>query len=198
MRLSRRMWGKVVHVLVITVFTVLLAFPFYWMVITSFKQNVDLYTMENNPFVFNAKPTLDHLKFLFTETRFVRWLANTTFVGIVVVVITLVLAVPAAYSLARLSGRWGERLGIAIFLTYLVPQTLLFIPLSRIVAYLGLQDSLWALILVYPSFTAHRYRLNPFSKMLRGARSTPSSGSSMPRSAITANKRASTAGFFIR
>src|SRR5437762_10096891 len=114
MRLSRRMWGKVVHVLVITVFTVLLAFPFYWMVITSFKQNVDLYTMENNPFVFNAKPTLDHLKFLFTETRFVRWLANTTFVGIVVVAITLVLAVPAAYSLARLSGRWGERLGIAI------------------------------------------------------------------------------------
>ena len=153
MRVSRRIWGKVVHVLVITVFTVLLAFPFYWMVITSFKQNVDLYTMENNPFVFNAKPTLDHLKFLFTETRFVRWLANTTFVGIVVVVITLVLAVPAAYSLARLSGRWGERLGIAIFLTYLVPQTLLFIPLSRVVAYLGLQDSLWALILVYPSFT---------------------------------------------
>ena len=141
MRLSRRIWGKVVHVLVITVFTVLLAFPFYWMVITSFKQNVDLYTMENNPFVFNAKPTLDHLKFLFTETRFVRWLANTTFVGIVVVAITLVLAVPAAYSLARLSGR------------YLVPQTLLFIPLSRVVAYLGLQDSLWALILVYPSFT---------------------------------------------
>src|SRR5438045_3976465 len=153
MRLSRRMWGKVVHVLVITVFTVLLAFPFYWMVITSFKQNVDLYTMENNPFVFNAKPTLDHLKFLFTETRFVRWLANTTFVGIVVVVITLVLAVPAAYSLARLTGRWGGRLGILIFLTYLVPPTLLFIPLSRIVAILGLQDSIWALVLVYPTFT---------------------------------------------
>src|SRR5437764_2294494 len=153
MRLSRRMWGKVVHVLVITVFTVLLAFPFYWMVITSFKQNVDLYTMENNPFRFNAKPTLDHLKFLFTETRFVRWLGNTAFVGIVVVAITLLLAVPAAYSLARLSGRWGERLGIGIFLTYLVPPTLLFIPLSRVVAGLGLQDSLWAMILVYPTFT---------------------------------------------
>src|SRR6266480_4819213 len=123
MRLSRRIWGKVVHVLVITVFTVLLAFPFYWMVITSFKQNVDLYTMENNPFVFNAKPTLDHLTFLFTQTRFLRWLGNTTFVG------------------------------VGIFLTYLVPPTLLFIPLSRVIAYLGLQDSLWALILVYPSFT---------------------------------------------
>src|SRR2546430_13472968 len=156
MRHSRRMWGKVVHVLVITVFTVLLAFPFDWIVITSFKQNVDLYPMENNPFVFNAKPTLDHLKFLFTETRFVRWLANTTFVGVVVVSITLVFALPAAYSLARLSGRWGERVGIGIFLTYLVPPTLLFIPLSRVIAYLGLQDSLWALILVYPSFTDTR------------------------------------------
>jgi multiple sugar transport system permease protein len=123
------------------------------MLITSFKQNVDLYTMENNPFLFNAKPTLDHVKFLFTETRFVRWLGNTAFVGVVVVAITLLLAVPAAYSLARLSGRWGERLGIAIFLTYLVPPTLLFIPLSRVVAYLGLQDSLWALILVDPTFT---------------------------------------------
>src|SRR5437764_10323684 len=130
MRLSRRMWGKVVHVLVITVFTVLLAFPFYWMVITSFKQNVDLYTMENNPFLFNAKPTLDHLKFLFTETRFVRWLGNTAFVGVVVVAITLLLAVPAAYSLARLCWRWGGRLGMGIVLIYLVPPTFLFIPLS--------------------------------------------------------------------
>ena len=151
--MSRSIWGKLVHVLVLATFTILLAFPFYWMLITSFKQNVDLYTMENNPFIFNAKPTLDHLKFLFTETRFVRWLGNTAFVGVVVVAITLLLAVPAAYSLARLSGRWGERLGIGIFLTYLIPPTLLFIPLSRVVAYLGLQDSLWALILVYPTFT---------------------------------------------
>src|ERR1700757_3676269 len=151
--ISRRLWGKLVHVLVLATFTVLLAFPFYWMLITSFKQNLDLYTMENNPFLFNAKPTLDHLKFLFTETRFVRWLANTAFVGVVVVAITLVLAVPAAYSLARLSGRWGERLGIGIFLTYLVPPTLLFIPLSRVVAYLGLQDTLWAVVITYPSFT---------------------------------------------
>src|SRR6266404_628690 len=151
--ISRRIWDKLVHVFVLATFTILLAFPFYWMLITSFKQNLDLYTMENNPFLFNAKPTLDHLKFLFTETRFVRWLGNTAFVGVVVVAITLLLAVPAAYSLARLSGRWGERLGIGIFLTYLVPPTLLFIPLSRVVAFLGLQDSLWALILVYPTFT---------------------------------------------
>ncbi|HTA58365.1 MAG TPA: carbohydrate ABC transporter permease [Candidatus Baltobacteraceae bacterium] len=150
---SLRLAGKLVRAGVLIVFTTLLAFPFYWMIITSFKQNVDLYTMENNPFLFNASPTLAHLKFLFTETRFVRWLGNTAFVGVIVVLITLVLAIPAAYSLARLAGRWGERLGIAIFLTYLVPPTLLFIPLSRVIAFLGLQDSLWGLILVYPTFT---------------------------------------------
>jgi len=72
---------------------------------------------------------------------------------VLVVVITLLLALPAGYALARLTGRWGERLGIAIFLTYLVPSTLLFIPMSRIVATLGLQDTLWSLVVVYPSFT---------------------------------------------
>src|ERR1700687_3875562 len=152
-RLPRRLGGKLVHVLVITIFTVALAFPFYWMLIISFKQNVDLYTMENNPFIFNAKPTLDHVKFLFTETRFVRWLGNTAFVGAIVVAITLLLAVPAAYALARLTGRWGERIGICIFLTYLIPPTLLFIPLSRVVAILGLQDSIFSLVVVYPSMT---------------------------------------------
>src|SRR5258708_30251326 len=96
--------------------------------------------MENNAFIFNPRPTLDHLKFLFTETRFVRWLGNTAFVGVIVVAITLLLAVPAAYSLATLSGRWGERLGIGIFLTYLFPPTLLFIPLSRVLAYLWLHN----------------------------------------------------------
>ena len=160
LKVSSLLLDRVVRATVLAVFTVLLAFPFYWMIITSFKQNADLYTMENNPFLFNAKPTLDHLKFLFTETRFVRWLVNTAFVGVVVVAITLFLAVPAAYALARLAGRWGERLGIAVFLTYLVPPTLLFIPLSRVVAFLGLQDSLWALILVYPTFTV------PFSVWL--------------------------------
>ncbi len=75
------------------------------------------------------------------------------FVGVLVVLITLLLAVPAGYSLARLTGAAGEKLGIGIFLTYLVPPTILFIPLSRLVAMLGLQDSLWALVLVYPSFT---------------------------------------------
>jgi multiple sugar transport system permease protein len=146
-------WPPTVKILVLTVFTILLAFPFYWMVIATFKRNIDLYAMENNPFIFNLPPTLENLRLLFFETDFVRWLGNTALVGILVVIITLLLSLPAAYSLARLTGRWGERLGIAIFLTYLVPPTLLFIPLSRVVAVLGLQDTIWSLVLVYPSVT---------------------------------------------
>ncbi len=149
----RTIGARIVHVSVLVVFTILLAFPFYWMVIATFKQNIDLYTVENNPFTFNAKPTLDHLRLLFGETQFVRWLGNTALVGALVVVITLLLAVPAAYALARLTGRWGQRLGIGIFLTYLIPPTLLFIPLSRVVALLGLQDTIWSVVLVYPSMT---------------------------------------------
>jgi multiple sugar transport system permease protein len=138
---------------IVSGFAVLLAFPFYWMAITSFKRTGDLYNVENDPFVFNQPPTLDHLRYLFEETLFLRWFWNTTLAGAAVVLITLLLAVPAAYALARLTGRWGEQLGIGIFLTYLVPPTLLFIPMSRVVATLGLQDSLWAIIVTYPTFT---------------------------------------------
>ena len=150
---ARERLGTAFHWTVLAVFSILLGFPFYWMFITSFKRGPDLYNLKNNPFIFNQKPTLEHLKLLFEETLFLRWLGNTLFAGICVVAITLLLAVPAAYALTRLTGRWGGRVGIAIFLTYLVPPTLLFIPLSRIVALLGLQDSLWSIILVYPSFT---------------------------------------------
>lgn len=149
----RNFGARVLHVCVVLASVVLLAFPFYWMVIATFKQNIDLYNTDNNPFKFNLPPTLEHLHLLFFETRYVRWLGNTALVGVIVVAITLFLALPAAYALARLTGRWGERMGIAIFLTYLVPPTLLFIPLSRIVALLGLQDTIWSLVLVYPSFT---------------------------------------------
>ena len=138
---------------VVAIFSVLLAFPFYWMLITTFKQTADLYTLENNPFVFNLPPTLDHLRLLFGQTRYLVWVGNTALVGVIVVGITLLLALPAAYALTRLTGKWGENLGIAIFLTYLVPPTLLFIPLSRVVALLGLQDTIWSVVLVYPSFT---------------------------------------------
>jgi multiple sugar transport system permease protein len=149
----RHKGARAVRVLVRLFFVVALAFPFFWMLIAAFKQNIDLYTVENNPFLFNLPPTFEHIRFLFAETRFVRWLGNTALVGALVVAITLVLSVPAAYALTRLTGRWGQRLGIAIFLTYLIPPTLLFIPLSRVVALLGLQDSIFSVVLVYPTMT---------------------------------------------
>jgi len=145
------------HRAIILGFTAFAVFPFYWMVITAFKRNSDLYVgatnTAHNPFIFNEPPTLVHLYTLFQNTLYLTWLFNTLWVGAVVVLITLLLAVPAAYSLARLTGRWGERLSIGIFLTYLVPSTLLFIPFSRLVALLGLQNHLSALILIYPTFT---------------------------------------------
>jgi multiple sugar transport system permease protein len=150
---GRKIGTEALRYAVLAVFVVLLAFPFYWMFVATFKQNIDLYNVDNNPFKFNLPPTLDHLKLLFNETRYVRWLGNTALVGVLVVFITLIFSLPAAYALARLTGRWGQRIGIAIFLTYLIPPTLLFIPLSRIVAILGLQDTIWSLVLVYPSFT---------------------------------------------
>ena len=151
--MGARPLARIGHWAILSVFAACLAFPFYWMLITTFKQTGDLYNLKNNPFLFNAPPTLEHLRFLFTETLFLRWLGNTTVIGVLVVAITLVFSLPAAYALARLSGRMGEILGISIFVTYLVPSTLLFIPLSRIVALLGLQDSIWSVVLVYPSFT---------------------------------------------
>ena len=153
----RKALATVGHRITILGFTAFAIFPFYWMLITTFKQNSDLYVgasnTAHNPFIFNQPPTLQHLKTLLQSTLYLTWLFNTLWVGAIVVLITLVLAVPAAYSLARLTGRWGERLSIGIFLTYLVPSTLLFIPFSRLVALLGLQNQLGALVLIYPTFT---------------------------------------------
>jgi multiple sugar transport system permease protein len=156
-----RNWGaQATRWSILGVLTFFFAFPFVWMLITAFKQTGDLYNLKHNPFLFYQPPTLEHINRLFNETLYGEWLINTAFVGILVVLITLTLAVPAGYALARLNGRWGAKLGIGIFLTYLVPPTLLFIPLSRVVVNLHLDDSLWSLVLVYPSFTV------PFSAWL--------------------------------
>ena len=138
---------------ILATLTFFFAFPFLWMLITAFKRTSDLYDLKHNPFLFYEPPTLEHIKRLFDETLYGQWLLNTAFVGVLVVLITIVLAVPAGYALARITRNWGAKLGIAIFLTYLVPPTLLFIPLSRVVVNLHLDDSLWSLVVVYPSFT---------------------------------------------
>ncbi len=148
-----RVGGRTALYAAAAAFALFAALPFAWMLLTVFKQNSDLYDPNLNPFLYNDPPTLQNIGYLFAQTEYATFVRNTLLVAVVVVLITLVAAVPAAYSLTRLAGRWGESLGIAIFLVYLVPPTLLFIPLSRVVADLGLRNSVWSLVVVYPSFT---------------------------------------------
>ncbi len=148
------------HYLIVAAFCFFTAAPFLIMIVNTFKQDADLYRPQNNPFIYNVPPTLDNLRLLFEGTNYLGFVRNSLFVGVLVVLITLVVAVPAAYALARLAGSWGERAGIAIFLVYLVPPTLLFIPLFRVVTAFGLNDSVWSLVLVYPTISI------PFSTWL--------------------------------
>ena len=158
---SLRHWLKQAMIYsVVAFFCLFSAFPFLVMIINTFKDDKDLYRPQNNPFIYNFPPTLEHLKFLFENTNYTTFLKNSFLVGFLVVIITLIISIPAAYSLARLTGRWGERAGIGIFLVYLIPPTLLFLPLFRVVVFLGLNNSLWSLIVVYPTISI------PFSTWL--------------------------------
>ena len=145
--------GRVLRIAALAVYTLITVFPFYWMLITTFKQNSDLYSETNNPLWFNAPPTLDNIQYLLEQTRFLTWMWNSLIIGVGVVIITLVLAVPAGYALARLRLPGAEQMGIAIFATYLVPPTLLFIPLTRVVHVLGLSNTIWSLVLVLPTIS---------------------------------------------
>ncbi len=129
------------------------AAPFLWSLITAFKQNRDLYNPANNPFIFNRPATSDHVLYLFDRAAFGTFAWNTLWVGVLVVLITLLLGLPAAYALAGLDRPWAGWFGVAIFLVYLVPPTLLFLSLSRLIVALGLQDSTWSLVLIYPTIT---------------------------------------------
>ena len=151
---------RIMILVMVALFCFFATFPFIVMLINTFKQDADLYRPQNNPFIYNFPPTLENLELLFQGTNYLTFVKNSLIVGVVVVLITLVIAVPAAYSLARLTGRWGEQAGILIFLVYLVPPSLLFIPLFRIVTTVNLNDTIWSLILVYPTISI------PFSTWL--------------------------------
>ncbi len=144
------------HVLVyagLLPFLVIAVFPICWMAITALKQEPDLYRMDIVPFWFHLPPTWKNFDFLFHRTFYKDWIVNTMAISICVSAITLATAVPAGYALARLRLAFAENLGIGIFMTYLVPAITLFIPLSRVVSMLNLQDTWWALVVVYPTFT---------------------------------------------
>jgi multiple sugar transport system permease protein len=149
----RTLRGRVGLYLLAIGFAVFSGFPFLWAALTMVRQDSDLYVTTHNPFVLAKPPTLGHITDLLRNTPYLHFILNNIVIGLATVVITLALSLPAAYALARLSGRWGEKIGIAIFLTYLVPPTLLFLPLSRLITVIGLQDSIWSLVVVYPGFT---------------------------------------------
>jgi multiple sugar transport system permease protein len=133
-------------------FVFILLFPFYWMAITAFKPNAELYDYKTyNPF-WIAKPTLDHIYRLLFQTAYPKWIFTTMTVAICATFLSLVASVLAAYAIQRLRFRGSQYVGLAIYLAYLVPPSILFIPLSTMVYRLGLFDSPLALILVYPTF----------------------------------------------
>jgi len=153
-RLRRRhATAGVLTYLAVGIFVVFAIFPVYWMFITTFKQNSDLYNLDGNPFWFNLAPTWNNVNLLLHQTNFIRWCINTLEIALLVVAITLAVAIPAGYAFARLRFRGSNSLSIGIFLTYLVPPTLLFLPLSRVVTALHLQDTIWSLVVIYPTFT---------------------------------------------
>lgn len=125
--------------------------PFYWMTVTALKSDAELYDGARSP-LYVARPSLEHFYFLFEHTDFVAWTGNTLMVASLSTAIALLLGVPAGYALARLRFKGAEMVGTLIFVTYLVPTSLLFIPMSGVMAELGLDDSIWALVVVYPTF----------------------------------------------
>ena len=128
-------------------------FPFYWMIITTFKRDNDLYNLTGVPFWFKEPPTMAHVQLLLRDTLFIVWLKNSLLIGACVVVVTLALGLPAAYALARMRFRGNQAMSTAMFLSYLIPPALLFLPLSQLVRGIGFGDSIWSLVIVYPSFT---------------------------------------------
>jgi multiple sugar transport system permease protein len=135
----------------LSAFLFVLLFPFYWMVVTTFKPNEELLSREGNPF-WVRNPTLAHVKKLLFDTAYPEWLLNTMIVSVVSTVLSLACSVFAAYAIERLRFRGSRYVGMAIFLAYLVPPSILFIPLATIVFQAGLFDSRLALILTYPTF----------------------------------------------
>ncbi len=143
----------------LAIFVFVLLFPFYWMGVTSFKPDNELLSRSGNPF-WVIEPTLAHFKKLLFHTSYPEWMWNTVFVSVVATFVSLLASVLAAYAIERLRFRGSRQIGLSIFLAYLVPPSILFIPLASIVFQLGLFDTKWALILTYPTF------LIPFSTWL--------------------------------
>ena len=149
---TRRGRIAAVHYLSVLPFVLFSLFPFYWMLVTSFKQNAEIYDLRAIPFWFRQAPTLEHYAFLFTRTQFLTWMGNNVVVAVLSTTAAVAISILAAYALARLRFRGSDALGGTIFAVYLVPTTLLFIPLSQVLRVLHVADTRWALVVSYPTF----------------------------------------------
>jgi multiple sugar transport system permease protein len=150
-RVGETYWKRlVVFYIPLFMFLVVVLFPFYWMAIASVKPDQELYNVRMSPFLVRD-PTVSHWVYLFTETLFARWMVNTFVIATASTVLSLACGVLAGYSLSRLRYPGSTGIGVSIFVTYLVPPTLLFIPLADVIANLRLLDTPWALILSYPT-----------------------------------------------
>jgi multiple sugar transport system permease protein len=154
--LIERKWKKWIFFYIpMTVFILFTLFPFYWMAVTALRPDQELYRTwrqaSATPF-WTLEPTLEHFRELLKTTAFPQWLWNTMLIALVSTIISLICGMFAGYALARLKFRGSEFLGTAIFVTYLVPQTLLFIPLADIIREMHLGNTPWALMLTYPTF----------------------------------------------
>ena len=148
-RLPRRL---VVIYLPLAVFVFVLLFPFYWMTVTALKPNVELTNFTDYSPFWPKNPTLRHIQYLLFETSYPGWLWNTMLVAFGSTILSLVASVFAAYAIERVRFQGSRWVGLGIFLAYLVPPSILFIPLAVMVFRLGIYDSRLALIFTYPTF----------------------------------------------
>jgi multiple sugar transport system permease protein len=148
---KNRRWALILAYFFLVVFIIFFLFPPYYMLVTSFKTNAEISSIKGIPWIINQKPTLYHYKNLLTNTHFLTFFKNTVVVTIFTVAISMTISILAAYSLSRMRFFGSAVLATGVFLTYLVPETLLFIPLFKVLGGLGLLNSKWALVLVYPT-----------------------------------------------
>ena len=152
MTAGRTRRGKILTHLLLLPFLLFALFPFYHMTMTSLKQDKELYDRFAVPLWIKQGPTLDHYTKLFRETEFLTWTKNSLMVTILATAVSIVIGTIAAYALARLRFPGVGAFGTGIFVTYLVPTSLLFLPLAQVINWVGLADSKWALVLTYPTF----------------------------------------------
>ena len=148
LRTLKRIFGLY---LPLAVFLLFALFPFYWMLISSFKENAELYNLRANR-LWIKSPTLEQFRELFAKTAVLQWLFNSFFVSFLTSMISMGFGVMAGYALARLKFPGAQAFGLATFITYLVPTTLIFIPLASVVQKLGLSNTIWSMVVTYPTF----------------------------------------------